>query len=69
MAFEISFTADPNEFLDDDQTLPSALGLIRLGTFEEKFASSLCEWKKETTRLIGRALSGPWWRELIARFS
>ena len=47
MAFEISFTADPNEFLDDDPTIPSAVGLIRLGTFEENFVSSLYEWKKE----------------------
>jgi hypothetical protein len=47
MAFEICFTGDPNEFLDDDPTIPSAIGLIRVGSLEENFVSSLYEWSKE----------------------
>jgi len=47
MAFEMFFTGDPNEFLDDDPNIPSAIGLIRLGSFEENFVSSLYEWKTE----------------------
>jgi hypothetical protein len=47
VAFEIGFTDDPNEFLDDDPATPSAIGLFRAGSFEENFASSLYEWNKE----------------------
>lgn len=47
MAFEIRFTDSPIEYLDDDPNIPSAVGLFRAGSFEENFASSLYEWKKE----------------------
>jgi hypothetical protein len=55
MAFEIRFTDDPNEFLDDDPAIPSAIGLFRAGTVEENFASSLYEWKKEDYEAQWRA--------------
>lgn len=47
MAFEVRFTNAPNEFLDDDPTIPSAIGVIRAGTLEENFVSTLYEWNKE----------------------
>ncbi len=47
MAFSISFTGAPNQFLDDDANIPSAIGQIVIGEFEEEFVSSLYEWTKE----------------------
>lgn len=47
MAFSIGFTGAPNQFLDDDPSIPSAIGQIVIGEFKEEFVSSLYEWTKE----------------------
>jgi len=47
VAFSISFTGTPNQFLHDDASIPSANGQIVIGEFEEEFVSSLYEWTKE----------------------
>jgi hypothetical protein len=46
MAFMISFTDQPDEHLDDDPIIPSAVGRIVAGTLDEEFSSSLYEWDK-----------------------
>jgi hypothetical protein len=47
MTFAIRFKDEPNQYLDDDPTVPSAIGRIVAGDLEEEFVSSLYEWKKE----------------------
>jgi hypothetical protein len=47
MAFMISFTDEPDEYLDDDPTVPSAIGRIVAGTLDEEFSSTLYEWDKQ----------------------
>ena len=44
--FSISFLDQALEYLGDDPTIPSAIGLIGLGDFQEEFASTLYEWKQ-----------------------
>ena len=46
MAFSISFLDAPLEYLEDDPAIPSAIGKIVIGNFEEEFASSLFEWSR-----------------------
>jgi hypothetical protein len=63
MAFRIGFTDEPDEYLDDDPTVPSAVGLITIGEFSENFVSSLYEWNKEAyesqwLQSLGRFLNG-----------
>jgi len=41
MAFDICFTGDPDEYLDDDLTIPTAIGRITAGNLNEEFASSV----------------------------
>jgi hypothetical protein len=48
MAFTICFRNEPNQYLDDDPTVPSAIGRIVAGELDEEFVSSLYEWSKET---------------------
>lgn len=48
MAFAICFKNEPNQYLDDDPTVPSAIGRIVAGKLDEEFVSSLYEWSKET---------------------
>ncbi len=48
MTFSIQFTGEPDEYLDDDPSVPSAIGRITAGTLDENFASSLYEWNKAT---------------------
>jgi hypothetical protein len=47
VAFSISFTGAPNQFLHDDPNIPSAIGQIVAGELKEEFVSSLYEWTKE----------------------
>jgi hypothetical protein len=42
--FSISFPDQPLEYLADDPTVPSAIGILVLGDFQEEFASVLSEW-------------------------
>lgn len=46
MPFEIYFTGQPDEYLEDDPTVPSAVGRIVAGELIEEFSSSLYEWNK-----------------------
>ena len=46
MAFMIGFTDEPDECLDDDPRIPSAIGRIVAGELDENFISSLYEWNK-----------------------
>jgi hypothetical protein len=48
MGFSIQFTGGPDEYLDDDPSVPSAIGRITAGELDEEFASGLYEWDKET---------------------
>ena len=48
MAFSICFKNEPNQYLDDDPTVPSAIGRIVADQLDEEFVSSLYEWNKET---------------------
>ena len=62
MAFK-GFTDEPDEYLDDDPTVPSAIGLITIGEFNENFVSSLYEWNKKAyesqwLQSLGRFLNG-----------
>ena len=50
MAFAIKFTDDPLEYLGDDATVPSAVGRIVLGDWQEEFVSSLYEWDQDAYR-------------------
>jgi len=47
MTFTIQFTGEPDEHLDDDPSVSSAIGRIIAGELNEKFVSSLYEWRKE----------------------
>lgn len=47
MSFSIAFLDRPLEYLDDDPSVPSAIGLLTIGDFREEFAASLYEWNKE----------------------
>ena len=63
MAFKVGFTDEPDEYLDDDPTVPSAIGLITIGEFNENFVSSLYEWNKKAyesqwLQSLGRFLNG-----------
>lgn len=46
LPFSISFLDQPLEYLADDPTIPSAIGLLVLGDHREEFASTLFEWNK-----------------------
>ena len=46
MAFEIGFTGDPDQYLDDNPNIPSAIGKIVAGELHEEFVSSLYEWNR-----------------------
>jgi hypothetical protein len=46
VSFSISFPDQPLEYLGDDPAIPSAIGLLVLGDFQESFASTLYEWKQ-----------------------
>ena len=48
MAFAICFKNVPDQYLDDDPTVQSAIGRIVAGELDEEFVSSLYEWSKET---------------------
>jgi CdiI N-terminal domain len=48
VTFSICFTDKPNQYLDDDPSIPSAIGRITAGQLDEEFVSSLYEWDKET---------------------
>ena len=60
MSFSIHFTDDPVEYHSDDPSIPSAVGLIRIGEFEENFVSTLYEWTKEQYESQ--------WRNSLTRF-
>jgi hypothetical protein len=47
MTFSIRFTGAPDEHLDDDPNIPSAIGRIVAGELDEEFVSSLYEWNRE----------------------
>jgi len=61
MSFSIHFTDDPVEYLDDDPSIPFAVGLIRIGEFEENIVSTLYEWTKEQYESQ--------WRDSLTRFA
>jgi hypothetical protein len=50
MAFSINFTNKPNEYLDDDPSVASAIGRIIAGELDEEFVSSLYEWNEADYR-------------------
>jgi hypothetical protein len=47
VSFSIVFSDGPLEYLDDDPSIPSAIGLLTIGDFREDFAASLYLWSKE----------------------
>jgi hypothetical protein len=47
VAFSLRFTGEPNQFLHDDPSIPSAIGQIEAGDLKEEFISSLYEWTRE----------------------
>jgi hypothetical protein len=60
MSFSINFTDNPVEYLDDDPSAPSAVGVINVGEFAENFVSTLYEWTKEQYESQ--------WRDSLVRF-
>jgi len=60
MAFMICFTDRPNEYLDDDPSVPSAVGRIVAGDLDESFVSSLYEWDRQAYQSH--------WRSSLDRF-
>jgi hypothetical protein len=59
VSFSIVFSDEPLEFLADDPSIPSAIGLLTIGDFREDFAASLYQWNKEDYELQ--------WRDAIRR--
>ncbi len=47
MAFSIAFLDEPLILEDDNPTIPSAVGRLVIGDWEEEFVSSLFRWSKE----------------------
>jgi hypothetical protein len=60
LSFSICFTSEPLEYLDDDPSIPSAVGLITVGEFVENFVSTLYEWTNEQYQRQ--------WRDSLVRF-
>ena len=63
MSFSIVFLDEPWEYLDDDPSIPSAIGRLIIGDSQEEFAASLFLWSKENYQsqwrdAIGSLLQG-----------
>jgi len=47
MSFSISFVDEPLVYVFDDPTTPAAVGRVVIGEWDERFISSLYQWRKE----------------------
>jgi hypothetical protein len=46
VSFSICFTGEPDQYLDDDPSVPYSIGRSVAGGLDEGFASTLYEWSK-----------------------